>query len=275
MSTTENKLNRLPSLTLLILIIGFSFTNSIAQKSEKIISAGVINGKAINLVKPAYPPVAMAVRAYGTIAVTVIINEKGEVIEARAISGHLFLRPSSTKAALKSTFEPAKISGKGIKVSGIILYNYAPEYYNWLEIGYELNYYRFLEMLPSGFEKEKQLYQEYTNAYSDARLVKYQNLVSSIEEKLDNNAKNLWLFRVGKGLGGIQSRNFELKELSKTLKELSSNHPQNVSKILILKLERVIDLLNNPQLNIYEPVKGTKLNQLLLEIKETLPILGI
>lgn len=275
MSKTENKLNRLLSLTLLILIIGFSFTSSIAQKSEKIISAGVINGKAKDLVKPVYPPTAKAVRVYGTIAVTVIINEKGEVVEAKAVSGHLFLRPSSITAALKSTFEPVKISGKAIKVSGVILYNYVPEYYNWLEIGYELNYYRFLEMLPSGFEQEKQLYQEYVNAYFDARLVKYQNLSDSIEEKLDKNIKNLWLFRVGKRLSEIQNRNIELKTLSKILKDLSLNHPQNVSKVLILQLERVIELLDNPQLNIYEPIKGTKLNQLLLEIKETMPILGI
>lgn len=284
MPTTENKLNSLSVLTLLILIIGLSFTSSIAQKSEKIISAGVINGKAINLVKPIYPPVAKAVRSYGTVGVRVIINEKGEIIEANATTGHIFLRPASVSAALKSTFTPITLSGKAIKVSGIILYNFyiSDKSYSWLELGYSLNHYLgfdwFLEMLPIGFEKEKHLYQEWLDAHFENRLVKYQTLISSIEEKLNKDKKSLWLFKVGRNLGEIQGtrfKQFEAKSLSANLKELISNSPQSVSEGLIPKIRNVIKLIENPQLNIYEPIKGTKLNQLLLEIEETLPILGI
>lgn len=278
MFTIKNKL-----VCLLILILGLS-ASSFAQKKarykqkEIIISAGCVNGKAINLVKPVYPSVANAVRAYGTISVSVIIDEKGKVTEAKATSGHFFLRPSSIKAALNSTFEPISVGGKPIKVSGIILYNYVPDTYNWLEIGYEFNRYRFLEMLPAGFEKEKELFQAFLESDFETRSAKKQNAIFSIEERLKPNYKWLWLFRVGRYLSEIYIKNPSLEELNSLtvkLRELDLNYPPSVSKLLIPKLELVIKLLENPQLNTYEPLKGNKLNQLLLEIQETLPILGI
>ncbi len=84
----------------------------------------VINGKVINLPKPEYPQIAKAVKAAGEVQVQVIIDKKGRVIKAKVVSGHPFLRANSIKAALKSTFEPVKLSGKPVKITGVIVYKF-------------------------------------------------------------------------------------------------------------------------------------------------------
>ena len=91
------------------------------------ISGGVLNGKATHLVKPAYPPVAKAARASGTVQVQVTIDEHGNVISASAVSGHPLLRGSAVSAARASKFRPTTLSGQPVKVTGIIVYNFIAE----------------------------------------------------------------------------------------------------------------------------------------------------
>lgn len=102
-------------------------TNSSSNSSGVTISGGVLNGKAINLVKPAYPPAARAVRAPGAVNVQVVVDEKGEVIAANAVSGHPLLRASAVRAARASKFAPTILSGKPVRVTGVIVYNLTPE----------------------------------------------------------------------------------------------------------------------------------------------------
>jgi protein TonB len=90
-------------------------------------SLGVINGKATNLVKPTYSPAALAVRAAGEVNVQVMIDEKGNVISANAVSGHVLLRPSAETAARASKFNPTLLSLQPVKVTGLIVYRFAPK----------------------------------------------------------------------------------------------------------------------------------------------------
>lgn len=92
----------------------------------KTISGGILNGKATTLVKPAYPAAAKAVRASGAVNVQVTIDEKGDVISASAVSGHPLLRASAVQAARESKFSPTLLSGKPVKVTGVIVYNFTP-----------------------------------------------------------------------------------------------------------------------------------------------------
>jgi TonB family protein len=94
--------------------------------NPRMISGGVVNGKAVNLVKPSYPAAAKAVRAVGAVNVQVTIDEKGNVISAQAISGHPLLRAASVQAAQASTFSPTLLQGQPVKVTGIIVYNFVP-----------------------------------------------------------------------------------------------------------------------------------------------------
>lgn len=95
--------------------------------SANTISAGVINSKATSLPPPAYPAAAKAVRAGGEVRVQVIVDEDGNVISANAESGHPLLRASAVSAARNAKFTPAIISGKRVKMSGTITYNFVPE----------------------------------------------------------------------------------------------------------------------------------------------------
>lgn len=93
----------------------------------KVVSGGVVNGKAVNLVKPPYPPAAKAVRAAGQVQVQVTIDENGNVISASAVSGHALLRGAAESAARSSKFSPTMLSGQKVKVTGVIVYNFTAQ----------------------------------------------------------------------------------------------------------------------------------------------------
>lgn len=90
----------------------------------KRIIVGVVNGKALSLPKPEYPPAAKAAKIKGAVRVAVVVGKNGLVISASAISGHPLLRASSVAAARKAKFAPTRLSGQPVEVSGVIVYNY-------------------------------------------------------------------------------------------------------------------------------------------------------
>lgn len=83
----------------------------------KLIEAGVIEGRAVRLVKPADTGV------YGIAIVRVLVDEQGNVAHAGVINGHPRLQESVRTAACESKFSPTVLSGKPVKVTGIITYN--------------------------------------------------------------------------------------------------------------------------------------------------------
>ncbi|HJU53141.1 MAG TPA: VWA domain-containing protein, partial [Pyrinomonadaceae bacterium] len=88
------------------------------------ISGGVLNGKAVQLPAPHYPPSAKNQRASGTVTVEVLLDEEGKVIEARAIEGHPALRQSAVEAARRARFSPTILSGRPVRVTGVITYRF-------------------------------------------------------------------------------------------------------------------------------------------------------
>jgi TonB family protein len=99
--------------------------NRIPKPLLKPVSGGVLNGKAIQLPVPLYPPAARSARASGLVTVQVVIDEKGKVISAKAESGHVLLRESAIQAAKEARFSPTLLSGQPVKVAGEINYNFA------------------------------------------------------------------------------------------------------------------------------------------------------
>lgn len=90
------------------------------------ISGGnVLNGKATSLPLPTYPRAARAVRASGAVTVQVVLSETGEVESASAVSGHPLLRAAAVEAARAAKFSPTTLSGNPVKVSGVLVYNFA------------------------------------------------------------------------------------------------------------------------------------------------------
>ena len=94
-----------------------------AVSAQITVSSGVQNASPIYMHKPVYPAAARFVRASGTVQVLVLVNEKGYIYSAKALSGHALLRPEAVRSALRSRFEPVLLHGKKpVKASGIITY---------------------------------------------------------------------------------------------------------------------------------------------------------
>ena len=116
-------------LTSLVLFVAGVYAQTETARPEKpvdskIISGGVLNGKATSLPIPAYPAAARAVNAEGTIIVEVVIDEEGSVNTATAVSGHPLLRAASVDAARGAKFTPTLLMGEPVKVTGVITYNF-------------------------------------------------------------------------------------------------------------------------------------------------------
>ncbi len=91
------------------------------------ITEGVETGHAIELPKPAYPLIARAAHAQGTVEVRVLIDFEGNVSAAVAISGHPLLQAAAVGAARQARFTPTKYKGDPVKVVGVIQYNFIPQ----------------------------------------------------------------------------------------------------------------------------------------------------
>jgi protein TonB len=52
----------------------------------------------------------------------VTVDEEGNVVAAKAVSGHPLLQAAAVDAARQSKFKPTLIEGKPVKVSAVISY---------------------------------------------------------------------------------------------------------------------------------------------------------
>ena len=94
----------------------------------KTISGGVLNEKAIDLPKPAYPQLARIIKAdSGAVNVQVTVDENGNVISTSAVSGHPVFWQEAEQAARSAKFAPTLLRGKPVRVAGVIVYNFIPE----------------------------------------------------------------------------------------------------------------------------------------------------
>jgi len=88
------------------------------------IEGGVLNGKALVLPPPAYPTIARAAHASGTVTVRVLIDEDGNVIGAAAMGGHPLLQAAAVAAARQARFSPTLLEGEPVRVTGVIQYKF-------------------------------------------------------------------------------------------------------------------------------------------------------
>ena len=95
------------------------------EKPTAPVSGGVVNGKAIRLPTPPYPPPAKAAGAKGDVSVRVTIDEQGNVISAEAVGGHPLLRDAAERAARGAKFRPTTLSKQPVKVTGLIIYRFS------------------------------------------------------------------------------------------------------------------------------------------------------
>jgi outer membrane biosynthesis protein TonB len=96
--------------------------NQPANKPRPPVSGGMLNGKAIYLPMPEMPP---GEKAGGVVMVQVLVDEGGNVIDAKAVSGPPALFASAVSAARFARFTPTLFMGEPVRVQGTLAYNFA------------------------------------------------------------------------------------------------------------------------------------------------------
>ncbi len=70
----------------------------------------------IYAVQPEYPPLARQAHVSGTVVINAVLDEHGNVVGARALSGHPLLIPAALKAVLQWKYEPTLLNGTPVAV---------------------------------------------------------------------------------------------------------------------------------------------------------------
>src|SRR5262245_10676375 len=89
------------------------------------VSGGVLQASGIKKVEPDYPPIAKAAKAEGEVRIQITVSEEGKVIEAEVIEGHPLLRDAALQAARQWEFKPTELSGKPVKVQGVLTFTFS------------------------------------------------------------------------------------------------------------------------------------------------------
>lgn len=98
--------------------------NAVRTRKPPVQSLGVITGKATFLPKPAYTAAMRALNINGEVSVQVTVDENGNVVSSKAVSGHPMLRGAAEKAALGARFSTTYLSKVPVKVTGVIVYRF-------------------------------------------------------------------------------------------------------------------------------------------------------
>ena len=85
-------------------------------------SGGLLQRSAARRVEPATPPLAKVAKVTGAVVVQVTIDELGEVIDARAVAGHPYLKDAAVEAARGWKFKPTRLNGEAFKVIGTLTF---------------------------------------------------------------------------------------------------------------------------------------------------------
>ncbi|MBX3267861.1 MAG: energy transducer TonB [Acidobacteria bacterium] len=199
------------------------------KDGNSIISFGVLNARAIELVKPEFSAAARAVNVSGRVTIGILIDPCGRVYEAKKVSGHPLLVSNSINAARRSSFSPVTLSGKPIWVQGIIVYNFRPTKANWLQIGYWSDSAASLnDFLPGQFltvRRELALDRDVEGSINLDHVKPL--IIELIRNDLISEQKSLWLFDTGRTLNQL-ARSEDAAALAR-LRELLSSAPQDIS----------------------------------------------
>jgi len=89
-----------------------------AVKSKAPIRVGgrVQAPRAISTPPPAFPPLARSARVQGTVVISAILDERGDVVEMKIVSGPVLLYQSALDAVARWKYEPTSLNGVPISV---------------------------------------------------------------------------------------------------------------------------------------------------------------
>ena len=272
-------------LRIFCLLLVFSiFTNIEAQTKKPVetVSAGIINGKAVSLPKPEYPSEARQSNLTGKVSVKVTIDESGKVISAKTISGieNPQIRKVCEKAAMKAEFSPTILSGKPVKVTGVIVYNFIDDKTNEQKLAvFGISTFLYIiRSSASDISKFNKLFESddiikdtidefsaFRNELSplsslekmppENRVRKVDEVIKAVQAKLD--ASQAWQFELGEDFAGLfypfllasKDAQIDVGKIDESLikanlskiKQLCLTAPPDFPKDVLLKLKELAE----------------------------------
>lgn len=100
----------------------------VAEKKEKqILQVGgdVKPPRKLFAPAPKYPALAISGHVHGEVLIEAVINEKGDVVNARAVQGHPLLIPEALKAVMQWKYEPTYLNGVPFPVEMTVTVNFS------------------------------------------------------------------------------------------------------------------------------------------------------
>jgi len=97
------------------------------RERSKQSSGAFVEAVAITKAKPVYPASARSMNVSGKVEVRVVISEKGRIIEAAAIRGHMTLRSAAEDAARQWVYKPATLDGVPVKTEAVLTFTFTPD----------------------------------------------------------------------------------------------------------------------------------------------------
>ena len=79
---------------------------------------------AVKLVQPSYPPNLRSMRIEGEVMVNITLDEEGNPVVVKAVSGHPMLRQVCEDAIRKSKFRPATVNNQPTKARGFVTFKF-------------------------------------------------------------------------------------------------------------------------------------------------------
>ena len=105
---------------------GYSLSHVSAPRTEKIISAGWMNSRALNFEHPKYPSAIKKPGSAARVEVRILTDVDGNVISADVSLGPVDFHNAALDAAGKLKFPPTFLSGVPTKVSGWVSFDFKP-----------------------------------------------------------------------------------------------------------------------------------------------------
>lgn len=136
------KIKHYATIAAALLFLAISVPGQVAEGS--VINGGVLNSRALKLPRPEFPKELVGTGLSGSVAIQVTIDENGNVIEAGELltdqgngvvivtrtnadpiygdPTHPLFVEAAREAALQAKFAPTRLSGKPVRVQGVIVY---------------------------------------------------------------------------------------------------------------------------------------------------------
>jgi TonB family protein len=97
---------------------------NVLKYPQRVINVGDLNDEATSKTAPVYPPLARSEQVSGMVVVQVVVDECGNVMSAKAVSGDPLLRQAAVDAATKWHFTPSRLNGDYYRIVGTITFNF-------------------------------------------------------------------------------------------------------------------------------------------------------